>query len=91
MTSIRKAQGQRRIVWSALLAVALVAVVVVGLRIGLLALPFGHGHQSISPPHVLTCTGKDCALGQGVRGVRLFVEPRDGAAPITNAILSAIR
>lgn len=89
MASIRNAHGQRRIVWGALLMVALVAVVVAGLRTGLLALPFGN--PSISSPHVLTCTGDDCALGQGVRGVQLFVEPRDGATPITNAILGATR
>jgi hypothetical protein len=89
MASVRKARGRQRMVWGALLIVALAALVVVGIRAGVLSLP--SGHPAASPSHPLACTGDDCSLGPGVRGVELFVEPRDGATPILNAIRAATR
>ncbi len=58
--------------------------VVLGVRTLLPA--FHPGGTSAAPCHAAPCIGESCALGSGVRDVRLFVEPDAGVKPITSAI-----
>lgn len=81
--------SRRRILWLALLLLALVLAVLVGLRTLLPA--FRPGDTSAAPHHSAPCVGESCALGQGVRDVQLFVEPDAGAKPVTSAIAAATR
>ena len=88
MTAAGRKHTWRRIVWSALLIVALALVLFVGLRT---LLPALHPTNTAAlPGATASCTGDSCGLGQGVRGVQLFVEPGAGAAPITGAIAAAV-
>lgn len=90
MTTARSGPLWRRILWPSVLIVSLLLALIVGLRLALPALhlpvastPAALSHRSPA------CVGEGCALGAGVRGVRLFVEPNDGAQPITTAIAAA--
>lgn len=90
MTTARSGPLWRRILWPSVLIVSLLLALIVGLRLALPALhlpvastPAALSHRSPA------CVGEGCALGAGVRGVRLFVEPNDGAQPITMAIAAA--
>jgi len=79
--------SRRRILWLALLSLALVLAVVVCLR----TLPpaFHPGGASVAPHHAAPCVGESCTLGPGVRDVQLFVEPDAGAKPVTSDIAAA--
>ncbi len=77
----------RHILWLALLSLALVLAVIVGLRTLLPA--FHPGGTSAATHHPTPCVGESCALGAGVRGVQLFVEPDAGTKPVTSAIAAA--
>lgn len=80
-------RSRRRILWLALLTLALVLALIVGLRI---LWPTLHpGGATAAPPHPTPCVGASCALGPGVQGVQLFVEPSAGAKPVTSAIAAA--
>jgi hypothetical protein len=80
---------RRRTLWLALLVLALLLVVLVGLRI---LWPALHSTgTSAASQHTPGCVGESCALGPGVTGVQLFVEPGAGVTPITHAIAGATR
>lgn len=80
--------GRRRILGLALLTMALVLVVLVGLRT---LWPTLHpGGTSAAPHRTATCVGESCTLGPGVRDVQLFVEPGADAKPVTSAIAAAV-
>src|SRR5690242_15777090 len=79
--------SRRRILWLALLALALVLALIVGLQT---LWPILHpGVATASLPHSAPCVGEGCALGPGVRDVQMFVEPDAGVKPITSAIAAA--
>ncbi len=80
-------RSRRRILWLALLSLALVLAVIVGLRA---ILPAFHPGGASAVSHRSTpCVGESCALGPGVRDVRFFVEPDAGVKPVTSAIAAA--
>lgn len=79
--------SRRRILWLALLSLALVLAVVLGVRT--LSPAFHPGGTSAAPRHAAPCVGESCGLGLGVRDVQLFVEPDAGTKPITSAIAAA--
>src|SRR5690242_13913488 len=81
--------SRRRILWPALLSLALVLAVIVGLRT---VWPTLHPSGATAAPHrPAPCVGESCALGPGVQNVQLFVEPDAGVKPVTSAIAAATR
>lgn len=80
-------RSRRHILWLALLTLALVLAVIVGLRV--LSPAFHPGGASAAPHRSMPCIGETCALGSGVRDIQLFVEPDAGVKPVTSAIAAA--
>jgi cardiolipin synthase len=80
-------RSRRRLLWLALLSLALMLALIVGLRT---LLPAFHPDGTSAAPHRSTpCIGESCALGPGVRNVQMFVEPDAGVKPVTSAIAAA--
>lgn len=90
----RRKRSRRRIVWLVLLTLALLLALTVLWSLTPLASSvvgaLRPGAVTPLPQQTASCKGESCALGLGVRGVSLFVEPGAGARPITSAIDGAI-
>lgn len=82
-------RSRRRAIWLALLTLALLLTPACGLGSAQSTQHTGGGAAASSQP-TPSCSGDDCALGSGVSGVQLFVEPSAGASPVTNAIKGAL-
>lgn len=85
MAAVGRRRKRPRMLWPVLAILAL--VLAVGLRV---LLPAFHSAASTTQRRPTpSCVGASCALGSGVRGVQIFVEPGAGAAPIISAIDAA--
>jgi len=93
MTGGGAGRGQRRILWFVSLSLALLVALGALLTMTPIApsvvSALHHASASPAPQHTAPCIGESCALGPGVRDVRLFVEPDVGAKPVTSAIAAA--